>query len=581
MASTQSINNDTPNLPEPSLVAKSLTGSKYTQDNKMESLKSQHLQSLGPLVSIKSLNSSMSTVVNSEGACQAQRSSSGSASQLAEGNPSPALPPKRGTQLYRWLRWGFGSVYRRIFTLVYLVNLAVLAVLIGHEALGQKDGLTYDNASIAVSANLLASLFVRNEHIVNAMFIVFCTWSKHAPLPVRRLCAKIYSYGGVHSGGGISATFWYTAYLVMVTREFAVPNIPLIRGYILLVSYMVVILLIAILVFAYPRIRILMHNWFEGIHRFLGWSVILLFWAQTLMLAADAARVRQVSMGRSILISPSFWMLVIITALVIYPWAHLRLRNVEVEVLSDHVAKLTFDYAKVNYGQAVRLSDAPLKETHAFAVIPDCRVPQRSSHSESASSNTLDLEASGNIANRGFSVLVSNAGDWTKKMIQNPPKRIWTRGCPQYGVLRVAGLFKPVIIVATGSGIGPCLSLFVQAPEHPVRIIWSTPSPEQSYGQAIIDILLRADPQAIIIDTRKSGRPDLVAIAYQVYESSRRQTSGESKEDEGRWNKSGNRREPLGACEACVVISNQRVTKKVVYGLESRGLPAYGAIFDS
>jgi hypothetical protein len=33
--------------------------------------------------------------------------------------------------------------------------------------------------------------------------------------------------------------------------------------------------------------------------------------------------------------------------------------------------------------------------------------------------------------------------------------------------------------------------------------------------------------------------------------------------------------------EAVVVISNQKVTKKVVYGLETRGVPAYGAIFDS
>jgi ribosomal protein L14E/L6E/L27E len=33
--------------------------------------------------------------------------------------------------------------------------------------------------------------------------------------------------------------------------------------------------------------------------------------------------------------------------------------------------------------------------------------------------------------------------------------------------------------------------------------------------------------------------------------------------------------------EAVVVISNQRVTRKVVYGLETRGVPAYGAIFDS
>ena len=33
--------------------------------------------------------------------------------------------------------------------------------------------------------------------------------------------------------------------------------------------------------------------------------------------------------------------------------------------------------------------------------------------------------------------------------------------------------------------------------------------------------------------------------------------------------------------EAVGVISNQPLTEKLVYGLNSRGIPAYGAIFDS
>ncbi len=33
--------------------------------------------------------------------------------------------------------------------------------------------------------------------------------------------------------------------------------------------------------------------------------------------------------------------------------------------------------------------------------------------------------------------------------------------------------------------------------------------------------------------------------------------------------------------EAVFIISNPKVTKKVVYGMETRGIPAYGAIFDS
>lgn len=33
--------------------------------------------------------------------------------------------------------------------------------------------------------------------------------------------------------------------------------------------------------------------------------------------------------------------------------------------------------------------------------------------------------------------------------------------------------------------------------------------------------------------------------------------------------------------EAVGIISNPAVTQKLVYGLTSRGIPAYGAIFDS
>jgi len=32
--------------------------------------------------------------------------------------------------------------------------------------------------------------------------------------------------------------------------------------------------------------------------------------------------------------------------------------------------------------------------------------------------------------------------------------------------------------------------------------------------------------------------------------------------------------------EAVIIISNQKLTEKVVYGLMSRGIPAFGAIWD-
>jgi hypothetical protein len=57
------------------------------------------------------------------------------------------------------------------------------------------------------------------------------------------------------------------------------------------------------------------------------------------------------------------------------------------------------------------------------------------------------------------------------------------------------------------------------------------------------------------IDTRKHGKPDLVKLTLKMV-----------KEFDA---------------EAVGIISNPAVTQKLVYGLTSRGIPAYGAIFDS
>ncbi|KAK0629468.1 hypothetical protein B0T17DRAFT_489167 [Bombardia bombarda] len=497
------------------------------------------------------------------------------------GLDSSPLPPKQGSRLYRYLRWNFGSVYRRIFCLSFLGNITALALLSTQSIIANKR-FTYQQAGTAVTANILAAIIVRNEHVVNALFWVFGTWSNRLPYWARKLVAKVYSYGGIHSGGAVAGTIWFIVYLVLLTMDFQSQPLSIIRSYIYFFSYGIVFMLVTMLISSHPHVRMVMHNWFEGIHRFMGWSVVLLFWAQTMLLAVDAGQQNNMSFGKALMVSPSFWMLIIITLLVIYPWTRLRLREVTTEVLSEHCIKLNFNYRDVHYGQAIRLTDAPLKETHAFGVVPEENLPLMDTKSKSQihSGATDPLGLLSHAGERGFSVFISNAGDWTRKMIQNPPKKIYTRGTPQFGVMRVAGIFEPCIVMATGSGIAPCLSLFVQKPDHPVRIIWSAPAPEETYGRALIDLVYRTDPRAIIIDTRKTGRPDLVKIAYRVWEQSANDTPADY--GLGAAARSASRRsKPIGQCEAVVIISNQKVTKKVVYGLESRGVPAFGAIFDS
>ncbi|KAK1852028.1 integral membrane protein [Colletotrichum chrysophilum] len=513
---------------------------------------------------LNSRNSSTHTLVVPEPAHEAPTSVA-STHDSDDDEDEITVPDKKGNRAYRFLRWNFGSVYRRIFTIAFLANIACLIFVILNSVL-TGAALTPQTCATAVSANILAALFIRNEHTINAMFKVFVLFPAKAPLSVRRAFAKVYSYGGIHSGCGVASFFWFVLFLVVLTAEMDRPSSAL-RAYILLDSYLIGLLLFLIIAFAHPRARVLLHNWFEGTHRFLGWSVVLLFWALVMMLAEDSSDAANIPYAASVVMTPSFWMLIVITALVAYPWTRLRLRDVEAEAMSAHVVKLNFDYADVHYGQAVRLTDAPLRETHAFAVIPNPAAPT------AADAEKGQVKGLSNAGKKGFSVLVSNAGDWTDMIIKNPPKKIWTRGVPQYGVLRVAGLFEPCIVIATGSGIGPCLSLFVQKPDHPVRIIWSTQRPAETYGQAVIDTIYKADPNAVIIDTKKTGRPDLVAITYRIWESSRRQAGIAQIENAGG--------KKMGPCEAVVIISNQKVTRKVVYGLESRGIPAYGAIFDS
>lgn len=120
------------------------------------------------------------------------------------------------------------------------------------------------------------------------------------------------------------------------------------------------------------------------------------------------------------------------------------------------------------------------------------------------------------------------------------------------GVMRVAALFRSVVLVGTGSGIAPLLG---HVPSCPIRLVWSTPNPTETFGQDIIDQVYDADPHALIHDTRRLGRPDLVQLALAAMKE-------------------------IDA-EAIITISNEKVTKIVVGALEKKGIPAYGAIWDS
>ena len=443
-------------------------------------------------------------------------------------NEIPKLPHKHERRIWRGLRYNLLAMYQRLFTIVFIANVIALIIILAAYRDAHPSGPPLSNVATATAANILGAILIRQEYVVNALYTICCWTPLSVPLRIRRSIAKLYHFGGVHSGCAISAVVWFLLYTILITRDY-VSGVFVDRA-VIGITYALLLLFLSICLFAIPRFRFLSHNAFEAVHRFAAWIAVALFWVEILLvLNAQSKAPGSDSLGILVVKSPALWFLVVITFFTILPWVRLRKVEAFPEVLSNHAVRIHFKYMKVGPGVGIRITHHPLKEWHAFATIP---------------------EADGS----SFSLIVSDAGDWTKKQILEPSNSYWIRGIPITGVLRMAAVFRRVVIVTTGSGIGPCLAMLVSHPV-PARILWSTPNPLQTYGENVVEAVGKADPQALIINTRASGRPDMVALTYHLYLESN--------------------------AEAVFIISNRSLTRKVVYGMESRGIPAYGPIWDS
>lgn len=435
----------------------------------------------------------------------------------------------RRHQLLRFTRWTVFGVYRRIFLAVFTIN-----ALYGYRILTVKRRSKYSpllvDISTAASANMLIAILVRQDYIINLLFKICWLVPFWAPLRIRRSLAKIYEYGGLHSGAAVCSVLWFTFLAAILTWEFI--TIRIADPLIMMCTFIVVVILWAMLITAFPHIRAWRHNTFEVVHRFGGWAVLGMFFPELyLFTRALGHQAGPQSPGAVLTKLPAFWLLVVSAFHVALPWMRLRRLEIRPERLGVGVHAIRLHLSeKVSNCVVYRIADTPLTEWHSFACIP---------------------EKDG----RGGSLIVSNAGDWTRRAINNPKKHYYTRGIPTVGVMCMAQLFRKVIVVTTGSGIGPCLGTMMQIPATKCRVLWSAPEPRQTFGDDICGKVLEVDPEAVIIDTHAVGRKDLVSIAYQLYIEEN--------------------------AEAIFCISNKNLTKHLVYEMESRGVPCYGPIWDS
>ncbi|KLO16789.1 nonribosomal peptide synthetase 12 [Schizopora paradoxa] len=437
-----------------------------------------------------------------------------------EGYEDEDLPNKRQGKYTRNIRHQIFTLYRRLFGVVFVTNMAIFIASLA------KGGLNAQQLGQIVVANLFCAILMRQDYVVNAFFNVFCAVPTSWPLCIRRVCARVYHIGGLHSGCAISGVVWLVYFTGQATSEFVHGGRTSLLT--LVLSYWILFLLIGIVIFAFPKVRSVAHDKFERTHRFLGWSATAFVWAQVVSLINDY-RAPGESLGHALVMAPPFWLVVVLTMSIILPWIRLRKVPVRAEVLSTHAVRLYFDYVTPVPGTFTRISRSPLMEWHGFATVPEPGM-------------------------KGYSLVVSRAGDWTSSAIENPPTHLWVRGIPTCGVLRIVPLFRRVVFVATGSGIGPCAPCILEQ-RVPIRLLWTSPNVRKTFGDKLVDSILEKSPNAVIYDTRTHGKPDMVKLTYRLV-----------REFEA---------------EAVCVISNQKLTRKVVYGMMSRGIPAFGAIWDS
>ncbi|TPX08701.1 uncharacterized protein E0L32_009890 [Thyridium curvatum] len=426
-------------------------------------------------------------------------------------------------RLYRFL----SSEYRILFTLCFLANLAGVVIFLWQWVLyGKPNEAT---CALATSINLTVSIVIREEHIVNALYCIFTAIPKTQPLWIRRRAGKIYHLGGLHSGCGVAATFWFVFLSIEKSVSFSnETNRDATKWCHILVVYMLDLLLVAIVVMAYPAIRAKLHNAFELVHRLAGWSCLSLLWCLT-VLDVSITTPSDESLGIALLSSVNFWLVLISTCSVISTWLNCRKLSVRSERLSSHALRMFFSYTDPQPGTTIRLSSRPLLEWHAFATVKNPDEP-------------------------GFSVVISNAGDWTKRIINQPPHQIWARRTPTCGVLRIAPMFNSIVLVATGSGIAPCLPV-IMAQQTRITLFWSTRDPLETYGPEIASIVLGLGKDAHIHNTSTMGRPNTLPTVMDLYKRT--------------------------ASEAVIVISNPKLTIDLVLDLEMLGVPAFGPIWDS
>jgi NAD(P)H-flavin reductase len=416
--------------------------------------------------------------------------------------------------------------------LISLFNLLLLNIF--YQTIYLSDTTT---AIFSVS-NILVAVLVRNELILHLLYRL-AVWTS-----VKIGYGKYYFNSSVHYIGGIHASCATWGLLWVIIDQWQQLGNP--SSFIsmtssqdpisIAISSILLTLLVIIIITALPSVRDKFHDTFEISHRYLGWSSLIILVLYQIRFQFIVA-LNQAYPLRTLLTNPVLLMVALMVFSVFLPWMSVQcFNNFGMHCPSEGVLVVTFP-GRADVGSFARISLDGV-EWHSFSVA-------RTSFNKETGKSKIHL-------------IIGAVGDWTKNLIRqvekgNLPKRLWVRRVKPPGFMFSINAYSRVVVIATGAGIAPVIPHVIEN-GHKLRIVWIGNNHQETYGNELWS-LLDSHPYCNIFDTGIHGRPNVEQLAIQTVRDFEAQ--------------------------AVFCVSNKAVTKKVVEACLAKGIPAYGATWDS
>ncbi|KAF2010669.1 hypothetical protein BU24DRAFT_356712 [Aaosphaeria arxii CBS 175.79] len=435
-------------------------------------------------------------------------------------------PPPPKAKVSRWILADLWfNTYRKFFTFVTLFNLTGIIL----AALGRFP-YAENHLGAIVLGNLLTAILFRNELWMRFLYIVAIyglrSW---APKRIKYAATSVLQHvGGIHSGCALSGAGWLIYKIVDIIRYRAVQHKAVIVS-----GIITNVLIIVSVLSAFPWVRNTYHNVFEKHHRFIGWLGLAVRIQPTTWMFVVMGNAYDIKVGEwradahTLLSAQEFWFA---SCSVLIPWVTLREVPVEVEIPSPKVAVIRFQRG-MQQGLLGRISRTSIMEYHAFGIISEGR---KATH---------------------HYMICGVQGDFTKDLVANPPKTLWTRELKFAGVGHASAMFKRGIRVCTGTGIGAALSTCIQSRDW--FLIWIGSDQERTFGPTITGLIkAHIEPERMILwDSKKrGGRPDTMQLLKDT------------------WTRFG--------AEVIFITSNMQGNDEMMQGCRAAGMHAFGTLWD-